>query len=97
MQTDRQSAVIVHVRFGSQADMCSAKTRPKRHVRFTPKSGHVRCTSLCMLWANSGHVASVLRTVEPFSRVIFDVGALSRPHLRGKALSEYQWIELTDI
>src|SRR4030095_11457118 len=24
MQTDRQSAVIVHVRFGSQADICSA-------------------------------------------------------------------------
>jgi hypothetical protein len=26
-----------HVRFGSKADICSAK----RHVRFTPKSGHV--------------------------------------------------------
>jgi len=25
------------------------------HVRFTPKSGHVRCTSRCLLWANSGH------------------------------------------
>ena len=25
-----------HVRFGSKADMCSAK----RHVRFTPESGH---------------------------------------------------------
>ena len=30
-----------NVRFGSKADMCSAK----RHVRFTPESGHVRCTS----------------------------------------------------
>src|SRR4029450_13468323 len=29
--------------------------RWKIHVRFTPKSGHVRCTSLCLLWANSGH------------------------------------------
>ena len=28
-----------HVRFGSKADMCSAKG----HVRFTPESGHVRC------------------------------------------------------
>ena len=28
-----------HVRFGSKADMCSAKG----HVRFTPKSGHVQC------------------------------------------------------
>ena len=39
------------VRFGSKADICSAK----RHVRFTPKSGHVRCTSRCPLSANSGH------------------------------------------
>ena len=29
---------ICHVRFGSKADICSAK----RHVRFTPKSGHRR-------------------------------------------------------
>src|SRR5262245_50293878 len=30
-----------HVRYGSKADKCSAK----RHVRFTPKSRHVRCAS----------------------------------------------------
>ena len=30
-----------NVRFGSKADICSAK----RHVRFTPESGHVRCNS----------------------------------------------------
>src|SRR5262245_9061622 len=56
-----QSAAIVpyitleprrsNVRFGSKADICSAK----RHVRFIPESGHVRCTSPCLLWANSGH------------------------------------------
>jgi len=40
-----------YVRFGSKADMCSAK----RHVRFTPKSGHVQCNQGCPLWANSGH------------------------------------------
>jgi hypothetical protein len=28
------------VRFGSKADICSAST----HVRFTPESGHVRCS-----------------------------------------------------
>src|SRR5262245_17014443 len=30
------------------------------HVRFTPESGHVRCTSRCLLWANSGtsHISS---------------------------------------
>jgi hypothetical protein len=26
-------------------------------VRFTLESGHVRCTSSCLLWANSGHHA----------------------------------------
>ena len=26
-----------------------------RHVRFTPESGHVRRTSLCLLWAKNGH------------------------------------------
>ena len=30
---------FTNVRFGSKADICSAKW----HVRFTPKSGHVRC------------------------------------------------------
>ena len=38
-------------RFGSKADICSAK----RHVRFTPKSRHVQRNSLCPLCANSGH------------------------------------------
>jgi hypothetical protein len=28
-----------------------------RYVRFTPKSGHVRCNEGCPLWANSGHSA----------------------------------------
>ena len=31
--------------------MCSAK----RRIRFTPKSGHVRCKEGCPLRANSGH------------------------------------------
>ena len=39
-----------YVRFGSEADMCVAK----RHVRFTPESGHERCNSGCPLWAKSG-------------------------------------------
>jgi hypothetical protein len=56
------------VRFGSKADMCSAKRHvrfgpnsdhesghPNSHVCFTPESGHVPCTSLCLLWAKSGH------------------------------------------
>src|SRR4029077_7855131 len=40
-----------HVRFGSKADIRSAK----RHVRFTPESGHVQRTRPCLLCANSGH------------------------------------------
>src|SRR6476469_10042597 len=50
--------VRVHnVRFRSKADMCSAK----RHVRFTPKSRHVRRTGRCQLSANSGHSSVVDR------------------------------------
>ena len=45
------------VRFGSKADMCSAKG----HVRFTPRSGHWRCTNQCPLGANSGHSRINLR------------------------------------
>src|SRR5215472_9138174 len=38
-----------NVRFGSKADICSARG----HVRFTPESGHVRRTRACLLWAKS--------------------------------------------
>jgi hypothetical protein len=34
------------VRFGSKADICTARA----HVRFTPKSRHVQCTSACLLY-----------------------------------------------
>ena len=37
--------------FGSKADI----QRPRKHVRFTPKSRHVQCTGPCLLWAKSGH------------------------------------------
>src|SRR5262245_52700806 len=40
-----------NVRFGSKADIRGAKS----HVRFAPKSGHVRCTRACLLRARSGH------------------------------------------
>ena len=33
-------------------------------VRFTPESGHVRCTSLCLLWAKSGHTRNSFGTSE---------------------------------
>ena len=44
-----QTEMLADVRFGSKAK-CSAKG----HVRFTPESGHVQCTSPCPLSANSG-------------------------------------------
>jgi len=40
-----------NVRFGSKADVRAAKS----HVRFTPESGHVQCSSRCPLRAKSGH------------------------------------------
>src|SRR5262249_25535252 len=40
-----------HVRFGSEADICSAKG----HDCFTPESGHVQCTTRCQLWVKSRH------------------------------------------
>jgi hypothetical protein len=53
------------VRSGSIADPLTnlidnfgrASTFHQAHVRFTPKSGHVQRTSLCLLWAKSGHSA----------------------------------------
>src|SRR5262249_34071458 len=43
--------IIWNVRFGSKADICTAPA----HVRFTPESRHMQCTSACPLWAKSGH------------------------------------------
>ena len=34
----------------------------ERDVRFTPKSGHVQCNSVCPLWANSGHCCDHVAT-----------------------------------
>src|SRR6516165_4556457 len=42
------------VRFGSLADVVVSRI----DVRFTPESRHVRCSSPCLLWANSGHRAA---------------------------------------
>ena len=39
-----------NVRFGSKADICSAKAQ----VRFTPNSGHSQCKNRCPLCAKSG-------------------------------------------
>jgi hypothetical protein len=39
------------VRFGSKADICSAKW----HVRFTAESGHWATSLRCLLCAKSGH------------------------------------------
>ena len=44
-EVQRYRGAISNVRFGSKADICAAKS----HVRFTPKSGHVRCKHRCPL------------------------------------------------
>ena len=53
------------VRFGSKADICSAR----RYVRFTPKSGHVQCNSACPLCANSGH--SSIYSITSSGKILF--------------------------
>src|SRR5262245_21748754 len=42
-----------------------AKIPKHGHVRFTPESGHVQCTSTCPLWAKSGHGAMALN-MQPY-------------------------------
>jgi hypothetical protein len=58
-----------HVRFGSKADICAAKC----NVRFAPESGHVRCISLRLLWANSGHLDEL--TGDEHCRLVAQSGA----------------------
>jgi hypothetical protein len=53
-----------NVRFGSLADICSAKG----HVRFTPNSGHLQRTSPCLLCANSGHSVFTDQGAQPKSK-----------------------------
>ena len=61
----KPNAKANNVRFGSKADICSAK----RYVRFTPNSGHARCTSPCPLCANSGHSLSLAAVCEVISQI----------------------------
>jgi hypothetical protein len=55
--SDTATAPAFNVAFGSKADICSAK----RHVRFTPESGHVQRTNACPLSANNEHSKKTLR------------------------------------
>src|SRR5512139_1497572 len=57
-----QTLIRSDVRFGSKADMCSAKG----HVRFTPERGHVRCNQ-GTLWAKRwGNRPALLWIAERF-------------------------------
>ena len=67
----------VDVRFGSKADICNAK----RHVRFTPNSGHVQCARPCPLCANSGH--SVTHSITSSARASTDGGTVEAQSFRG--------------
>src|SRR4029079_14278263 len=63
--------LVGDVRFGSKADICGAPTHvrftpiatakadlPQWSCLLHPNGGHVRCSSLCLLWAKSGHQAA---------------------------------------
>src|SRR5215475_9662924 len=42
------------------------QTSANGHVCFTPESGHVQCTSSCLLWAKSGHcLLSIANPIAP--------------------------------
>jgi hypothetical protein len=48
----RVSRIVLTIpSWGSKADI----QRLRKHVRFTPGSGHVQRTRPCLLWAKSGH------------------------------------------
>ena len=64
------AALQYDIRFGSKADMCTAKG----HVRFTPKSGHVQRISRCPLRARSGHLATAIAKTR-----VEDIGAIISP------------------
>src|SRR5262249_38534028 len=63
---------VDHVRFGSKADIRAAKS----HVRFTPESGHVRCSSRCPLWAKGGHLQLIDHLKYPCLGIDFHLGAI---------------------
>jgi hypothetical protein len=74
----------------------------KAMLRFTPESGHVQCTSSCLLWANSGHcLSSIAMSACPPGWVnsIRQPRALavvqSRPHIASMATTFPPAYELT--
>jgi hypothetical protein len=87
---------FAYVRFGSKADIRIAKGHVRftpnsdRENRLPqkimsalpPESGHVRCTSSCLLWANSGHqpysITSSARPISVLGTVIPSVLATLR-------------------
>ena len=54
--------------------MCTAIA----YVRFTPESGHVRCTSSCLLWAKSGLMHCSNYPINSSARAS-SVGGIARP------------------
>jgi hypothetical protein len=90
-----------HMQCKRARPLCPQKQPRKRipangHVCFTPESGHVQCTRLCLLWAKSGHSAiirSARRRVRfaPIKRTFcnsFD----HKPRLRKLMVDSLPWI-----
>ena len=53
----QKQTYAVQIAMSALPPIATAKAEfPRKHVRFTPESGHVRRTRPCPLWANSGHM-----------------------------------------
>ena len=63
-----------HVRFGSLADMCSAKG----NVRFAPESRHSSARAVCPLNANCGRLVTRMQTTLPSTASCFTSHYLQR-------------------
>jgi hypothetical protein len=72
------------VRFGSLADIRTAKS----HVRFLPKSGHVRCNYACPLRAKSGHWSPSLDHLIRAGEQRCRRAEVAREHLQTAATAE---------
>ena len=52
----QQAMSALHPIATKKADMCA-----NGDVRFAPESGHVRCTTSCLLWAKADILRAVLQ------------------------------------
>ena len=66
------------------------------HVRFTPESGHVRCTSPCLLWANSGH-SNFKRADQLVEKQVGEPCPLQRDGVNGSRFAAIKQSKKTEV